>query len=158
MPTWTSPHTWVDGELVAATALNVQIRDNMNALMNPNNFMLQSNAAFSTTATTLTTLTSSALVVQGGGPVMIGGRFGISISNNNSGMVVLDVDGTQSVLYSANNFPTLVSFSELWTGLSVATHTISLKWKVGVGTATAYTSAAVGTFVTTPLTLYAIEM
>lgn len=158
MPTWTSPHTWVDGELVGASGLNTHVRDNLNALMNPNNFNLQTNAAFSTTATTFITLTSTALVVQGGGPVLIGGRFSILVSNFNTGMVVLDVDGTQSTIYSGGNSPSFVGFSELWTGLTVASHTISLKWKVAIGTVTAWTTGGTNILPNTPLTLYAIEL
>lgn len=154
MPTWTSPHTWVDGELVGASGLNTHLRDNLNALMNPNNFMLQSNGAFSTTATTFTNITSTALVVQGGGPVMIGGRMFLNVSNLHSAMLVLDVDGNQSTIFSGFS-NTLVAFNELWTGLSVASHTLSLKWKVDAGNQTAFISA-VGS--TTPLTFFAIEM
>lgn len=145
MPTWTNPTTWIDGYLMGASAMNIYVRDNMNALMNPNNFVLQGLAAFSTTATTLATLTSTALVVQGGGPVLVAGQLPLQVSNSHSALVVIDIDGTQQTIYSgqANGGSYgIVPFNTLWTGLSVASHTVSVKWKVDAGNQTATTTGA----------------
>lgn len=157
MPTWTPPVTWIDGQLVGASALNTQLRDNMNALMNPNNFVLQGAGPFSTTASTFSNITSTALVVQGGGPVEIAGQMPFFVSNLHSGMIVVDVDGVQVTVYSgaaAGGAGALFGFNTLWTGLTVGSHTVSLKWKVEAG----QTGATTGNNANgVPLNFYGIE-
>lgn len=152
--TWSDPHTWTPGELVGATALNTEVRDNLLYLMTPNNFNTLSTAAFSTTATTLATLTSTALVVAGGGPVVFAGSFAIGLApgGGNAVMVYADIDGTQQLITSGGQMTNAMHFMTFWTGLSKASHTLSLKWMTNAGTVTAYMTGTQN-----PLRLWAVE-
>lgn len=62
---WTTPRTWATNELVTASLMNEQLRDNMNALYSPNYNSVKTNTSGSTTSATFVSLASLSLTTSG---------------------------------------------------------------------------------------------
>jgi hypothetical protein len=156
---WNTPATWTAGTMVRATAMNTQIRDNVGYLLTPNAAMMRTAAgALTTTSTTYASLgTAWALTLNThGGHVRLGGQMAVSgVGPANSGYIGLDVDGTlhtATVFSLSGNMPVGLSFNKLITGLASGAHTVTLKWRVVVGTMTASTDPGA-----VPIEFWALE-
>lgn len=148
---WTQPATWVDGQVVAASDLNAQIRDNLAYLLAPNvGQVITAAGALSTTSTTYASLGTawSKSLTLNGGYLEAGLRMMVSgaAATFSTAFFGIDVDGT---LYSAalaaisGNQAVTVSFVKLITGLASGAHTVAPKWRVAAGTTTASTDPSV---------------
>lgn len=60
--TWTTPRTWVAGEVLTATHLNAQVRDNMSLAGDPPRACVYNNTTQSVSNATLTTLNANSEV------------------------------------------------------------------------------------------------
>lgn len=157
---WTTPATWVAGQLVSAAGMNVQVRDNLNYLLAPNAFFVQSAAgALSTTSTTYASLGTAwaRSITMNGGYLRAGAQMVISGVASTSGVVFLgvDIDGTtytaQAIRASGNNMIG-VSISKFFTGIAAGAHTVTLKWRVSGGDITGSIDPTV-----MPLEFWAVE-
>jgi len=145
---WTTPRTWVDGEIVTADIMNTHVRDNLDYLKErldgTATQYVRTATDYTTTSTTLTAVdgTNMALALTTDGSdvlVTFTGYASISTGTEDLTMAVL-VDATpyeiitQELSGAANPFA--VSFTYIFTGLSAAAHTFTLQWKTTGATAT----------------------
>lgn len=148
--TWATPRTWTTGELVTKTIMDAHVRDELNALKTPASFRCWVDEAtnVTTTSTTWTGIDGtnlSATMVTGGGTIYVGfsGTFYFTVS---TGRIFLDVivDGTTRVgtddgIIADNSASTsataAMAFVVPITGLSAASHTFAMQWRVTAGTA-----------------------
>ena len=153
--TWTTPRTWVTGEVLTATDLNTHLRDNLDALKAPPTAHneLDESSNYTTTSVTFVDIdaTNLSLTIETtGGDVLVG--FVGSVMHSTSGAVVLldlDVDGSRladddgflGVRPTNSSTSGNVSFVYLVTGLSAGSHTFKLQWRVTGGTATMHNGA-----------------
>lgn len=141
---WTTPRTWAASELVTATQLNEQLRDNLNALKGPpRDHKVTVSSAFSTTSTSFVTVTGAeAQCTTAGGRLMISafGTLGANTTLTAALSLLLDgtsrqgnsTDGLQRVYVpggGVNGF----GFVYLSFALSAANHTIALQIKTNTG-------------------------
>jgi hypothetical protein len=167
---WTSPATWTPGQVVGATDLNTHLRDNMTYVgtQRPNGTIKRTAGNYTTTSLTFVDVDVTNVIVTFStvtGKVLVGcsGRFASGI-NNQGGYVALMVDGA---LYGVGGTfgqafaPNLTSGSTLpinfcfeIAGLSLASHTFKLQWRVD-------NAGAAGTLFAVaadPLTFFATEI
>jgi hypothetical protein len=152
---WTTPATWTPGQLVAASDLNTHLRDNLLYLFNgrPKSVIKRdNNANYSTSSTTFVDVDATNLAISlaiASGNALVG--F-MAVTSNNV-QLDIDVDGTRYANGAADGLVTGQDASStrggqsgcvLVTGLSVASHTFKLKYKVTTGTGTLYSGAGVG--------------
>lgn len=156
---WTAPRTWSTGELVTATIMNTHIRDNLDALKDPptNLYNVDEASNYSTTSTSFADVDSTDLalaITTGGGDVMIGFSCNVVVGAASDKVYFnVMVDGVDDVAddgligisasvssVAAPGEP--ITFTYLKQGLSAASHTFKLRWKVDTGTtATLYAGA-----------------
>jgi len=144
---WSTPRTWVAGEIVTAANLNTYVSDNLTYIKD----RLDGTAKqYIRTATNYTTTSTSLVDVDGtnlaltfttdGGDVMVTFAGYISNGNNVDTTIGVDVDSTdyEIIVDQTNNGADKanVSFVYIFTGLSAASHTFKLRWKTSSGTAT----------------------
>jgi hypothetical protein len=151
--TWRTPVTWTVGQLVTATNLNEQLRDNLEFLKTPPTALHHVNQAsdYTTTSTSFVDVDATNLsltIVTAGGDVMIG--FTGTVDNNGAGKTYLDVavdsvrmggdDGLQAADNNAITAEPMI-LCVLKQGLAPGSHTFKLQWKVQSGTSTLYAGA-----------------
>ena len=139
MSEWTTPKTWAIGELVRASDLNAQLRDNLSALKDPPSahYTLDETADYQTTSTVFVDVDSTNLsftLSTNGGDVLV--HFDGTLRSGGTGIgVALDVaiDGVRLggdeglvVMYSSTG---VMSFTRLVSGLSAGEHTFVLQWR-----------------------------
>lgn len=155
--TWTTPRTWVTGELVTSTIMNAHVRDNLDALKAPPTEHYEANEGsdYTTTSTSLVDVDSTNLALSlttYGGDVVI--SFHGMIKRSAAGFVFLDVeidDGDTPVMAGGDDgivgsgvatTPVCIGFTRLITGLAAGSYVFSLQWRNGgAGTATLYAGA-----------------
>jgi len=147
--TWHTPATWSVGQLVTATNLNEQLRDNLEFLKAPPTGVRNVNQAsdYATTSTTFVDVDTTNLsfsINTAGGDVLIVffGRV-----NSSTGNVYFDVSvdgvriGGDDGLTSGPSGHHPIALMALKQGLSPGTHTFKLQWRVSAGTGTLYAGA-----------------
>lgn len=142
---WTDPKTWT-AALVTVNDLNTHIRDNLNWLKAPTSGQVTLANAITTTSTSWADATGlSVTMTTNGGNVLV--LFTAMATHSggtaNNPYFNLEVDGagiggTDGVVAKSNTgtVPDNVSFTWVVTGLSAASHTFKIRWKVGTGTGT----------------------
>lgn len=150
---WTNPKTWTTGELLSAADLNTQLRDNLNALKAPPSaqFLANESTNYTTTSTTFVNVDNTAgkfnlTITTTGGDVMIGftgnfntGGFNLYLDVELDGARIAGDDGL--LVVSGAVAVQHGSFVHLKTGVTAASHTFKLQWKMGGGTGTLYAGA-----------------
>lgn len=154
---YTTPRTWIPGELVTASMLQEQISDNMSALKAPPTAQATLNlgADITTTSTSFVDVDATNLsltITTTGGDVLI--TFQGVFVKTLTGQVHLDVtmDGTalagDSGMTGHSIGATIVEMGFTWWARSVAagSHTFKLRWAIisGGGTLTLYAGAGSG--------------
>lgn len=149
--TWVTPRTWVAGELVTAAIMNAHVRDELNALKTPASDVknLTIGTDTTTTSTSFVDIDSTNLAITfttGGGDCMVGFTGTVSIGGTYRVLFNVMIDGadavaTDGLVETAAATGAAVGFVYLATGLSAASHTFKLRWKVSGGTATFYRGA-----------------
>lgn len=145
---WTSPKTWT-AEPLTSSDLNTHLRDNLNALKDPpsNKYTFNDSADWTTTSTSFVDIDTTDLslaITTYGGDVLVH-FFGTTTTS--AGQIFFDftVDGTRNGgddgLVRVPSTLTPTSFTVLVEGLSAASHTFKMQWKVSSGTATLYAGA-----------------
>jgi hypothetical protein len=133
---WTTPKTWNIGELVTADALNEQVRDNLDYLASrPVIGTYQSSGAAYTTTSTSDVLVNASLSLSVPvklGRVLVFCSFKTTVSNPSflTTYITLYIDGNASNLLAQHGNTTYTALVFPITGLSVATHTFDLRWRV----------------------------
>ncbi len=149
---WATPVTWGVDQLVTASDLNAQLRDNLNVLKTPPSahYELNESSDYTTNSATFVDVDATAgkfnlTITTSGGDVFVG--FHGCVEHSNSLAVFFDVlvdgvtqvggnDGIVRVRQGAASDMVSVSFVRLVTGLSAASHSFKLQWKTGGATAT----------------------
>lgn len=144
--TWTTPKTWVTGEVLTASDLNTQVRDNLDALKSPPTaqVLLDESADFTTTSTAFVDVDASRLaltITTGGGDVLVSFQGTLYQTHNSYNYLDVGVDGTRfggddgllNVRLLSSAYAT-AAFNILVTGLAAGSHTFSLQWRVSAGT------------------------
>jgi len=133
---WTTPRTWATGELVTAVLLNEQMRDNLSYLHVPNHFEVQeTTGTYATTSATLVAVHANYTknITLSGGHLLVGvvAYMATSVPGTGTGQLVIDVDGTPYVVANLTSAykPIQVGWTYLITGLSAASHTVTLKYQ-----------------------------
>ena len=136
--TWTRPKTWVTGEALTASDLNVHLRDNLDALKSPptNQF----NGVISATSSSVTFVDiDPALELElatAGGDVLVGiSTDGVVVNTATiGGAVRLLVDGlpgpTVTQIWPVNNARLSLGGVYLIDDLDAAVHRFKLQWAV----------------------------
>ena len=145
---WITPRTWTTGELITAAIMNAHIRDNLNALFSPVANIASITTDITETSTSFVDATGLTITFTTVGDTVVIGFVG-TVSNSGSGATrttfTLDVDGVdeggsegliQVNQKGAADGESNVSFTWRITGLSIASHTFKIEWKVSAGTAT----------------------
>ena len=158
MPDWTTPKTWETDELVTASDMNAQVRDNVDHLHtrmeNFDEYTLNEGSDYTTTSTsfvdvdttgselelTITTTKDNAVVLV---------HFHGTVDHNSTGLLFFDValDGTRVgeddgiVKWQCPGYDGVVSFTRAVPVASEDEHTFKLQWRVGSGTGTLYAGA-----------------
>jgi hypothetical protein len=147
--TWHIPVSWSTGQLVTATNLNEQLRDNLEFLKTPPTALVSINQGsdYATTSTTFVDIDVTNLsltITTAGGDVLIafmaytGGTSRLYFDVSIDGTRVGGDDGFVSAVAAANTPVTLVVLKQ---GLAPGSHTFRVQWKVNSGTGTMYAGA-----------------
>lgn len=155
---FTTPRTWVAGELVTAALMNTYIRDNQIALKTPPQDLYNVNegADYSTTSATFVDVDATNLsltIATTGGAVEV--KFVCNCVASAANSVYFDVvvdgatqagnDGIVSEYLDRSAAPgRSISFSYITAALSAASHQFKIAWKVTGGTITMYAGAGTG--------------
>jgi len=146
---WTTPRTWVTGELITATLMNAHIRDNLSALKDPptDEAVRTGVADYTTTSTSFVDVDATNLaltITTAGGDVMVG-MTGTLTNTDATYMTFFDVDvdgtregGVNGITHGHGTSPKPVGFVWMVRGLSAGTHTFKLQWRVNGGTGYLY--------------------
>lgn len=144
---WTTPRTYVDGEIVGAATLNTDHRDNLNHLrtgrargynrLAVGNYTTTSAALADVDGTNLAfTFTPISTLVK----ITVFCALDTTASPGTAA-IALNIDGTDTTMYSKSigvgQGPFWISFVYLAT-LTLASHTIKLRWSTSAGTLTMY--------------------
>lgn len=142
---WTTPRTWVTGELVTATIMNTHIRDNLNALKAPptDSHVVNEASDYTTTSTSFVDVDATDLaltITTTGGDVLVHFHGSVYRNGGSSRMVFLDVDvdgartagddGIVATMADTDLKPHAIGFTRYISGLSAGSHTFKLQWKV----------------------------
>lgn len=168
---WTTPRTYVTGELITKTIMDTHVRDNLNALKTPTSSYSYIDEAsnYTTTSSSYADVDSTDLSTGSrtwnGGLVLVGFCGAISHSTNGA-QIYLDIavdgvlvglnDGTIVIDCPAATRTSNMSFSRL-IAVSAGAHTITLQWKTSAATATLWAGAGTASYDTHP-GWYAIEL
>lgn len=155
---WTAPSTWNPGQVVGASDLNVQLRDNMAYLLSQRPGVLvkrDNNAAYTTTSAVFVDVDSTNLAISltiNGSAVLV--TFAAVVTCSLLGDVYMDitVDGTRYGSAGADGvwethidtagYGHSLSGAIMVTGLSAGLHTFKLQWKTNTGTASLFSGLA----------------
>ena len=149
---WTTPKTWAS-EPLTSLDLNTYVRDNQNYLKGRVDATakqyVRTATNYTTTSTTLVDVdaTNLAHTITTDGEDVLVTLAGYANINSTGGRMTLavDIDGTPyTILYlrsTASGADFNVSFSYLFTGLTAASHTFKLQWKMSSDTGTLYAGA-----------------
>lgn len=159
---WTIPVTWTAGQIVGASDLNAQIRDNMiyaSGTGRPINKVLRQ-ASYSSTSNTFVDIDAVNLIITltlSGSRVMCVGTLLLFASNVASNYAAVDwiLDSTTrsgdatygAAMAGQNRGDWLTTFVGYFTGLSAASHTFKPQWKAGIATGSASNTDGVAGFV-----------
>lgn len=159
--TWITPRTWSAGELVTASIMNAHVRDNLNALKTPAGGynVLNLGADLTTSSTSFVDIDATNLILTfttGGGDVILffTGSFThsalaqssyLDIHESVSGGRLGGDDGLTKTVTSTAAQVFNVTLAYRATGLSAASHTFKLQWKVAANTLTLYAGAGTAT-------------
>lgn len=148
---WNTPITWATNQLVTATDLNGQVRDNLNYLFNrPYAQYKRTSGNYTTTSTSFVDVDATnlnlSLTTKSG--VVLFFFQGVSQTDTNGAWAIFDVlvdgvafgggwlgYGMQAASYrslAGENYD--VTFIGMVAGLSAGSHTFKLRWKVTSGT------------------------
>jgi hypothetical protein len=152
--TWHTPATWTVGQLVTATNLNEQLRDNLEFLKTPPTslYNLNQGSDYTTTSTSFVDVDATNLsltINTAGGDVLIvflgfgAGSARLYFDIAIDGVRMAGDDGFFSAVQNSNGPLTLVALKQ---GLSAGSHTFKLQWKVNSGTGTLYAGAGTSGF------------
>lgn len=171
--TWVTARTWTAGELITASIMNAHVRDNLNALKTPAGgySVINEGSDYTTTSTSFTDIDTTDLSLTfttAGGDVIIffcgsmnGGTIGqstfVDIHESVAGTRLGGDDGLLQIVYATalNVVPVTICYRA--TGLSAASHTFKMQWKVTANTATLYAGAGTSTHDVHP-TFFAFEI
>jgi hypothetical protein len=155
---WTTPATWTTGQLVSASDLNTQVRDNLEYLKERTDapgfaqYTVNETANYTTTSGVFVDVDSTKLaltIVTRGNPVMIG-FYGTISSGAADTTINLDVllDGTRigtgngmiQLRRNSSTFSGLdpVAFVHVVPTLAPGSHTFKLQWKQSGSSAVLY--------------------
>ena len=152
MSEWTTPKTWAIGELVRASDLNAQLRDNLSALKDPPSahYMLDETANYQTTSTTFVDVDGTKLsftLSTNGGDVLVSfyglitGPYGATMAYLDVAVDGVRVGGDDGLLGDGILGGQVFAFTVLVSGLSAGEHTFSLQWRVNGDYAVLYAGA-----------------
>ncbi len=143
---WTLPRSWVAGELITATIMNEQIRDNMDALKDPPSEVDPGTGStdYTTTSATFVDIDSTDFTIT---LATTGGDVFVFISggwNNSAGEMYVDIvsdavslsrdgDGFSKPTGSSGAGTAHAMIPFLETGLSSGSHTYKPQWKISGG-------------------------
>jgi hypothetical protein len=147
--TWHTPASWSVGQLVTATNLNEQLRDNLEFLKTPPTALYNVNQGsdYTTTSTSFVDVDATNLsltITTAGGDVLIafmGFTGGTSRAYYDVAIDGVRLAGDDGLIANVLANFTPVSFVALKQGLAPGSHTFKLQWKVNSGTATMYAGA-----------------
>lgn len=147
---WTTPSTWAAAQVVTATQLNQQLRDNLNYLLSrPHQRIIRTAAAnYTTTSTTFVDIDTTHLslnVTLSGSAVLVGFSGITELSAGQTTCFDFTVDDVRYtttadglvagyILTGITHMP--VTFTALVMGLTVGSHTFRPVWRVSSGTGT----------------------
>jgi hypothetical protein len=150
---WTTPITWTTNQLVAASDMNAQIRDNENYLFSGrpgSTIKYDAGASYTTTSTSFvdidaTNISITLTISSGRALVMF---MSVSDAQVQNGAFDISVDGTRigsagtngiSASFMTNAVDTsTTTIGVVVTGLSVGSHTFRPQWRKLNGTATMF--------------------
>jgi len=153
---WTTPDTFVAGQVVSASDLNEQIRDNMNyvhagkpaTVIARNNVGVYSTSSGSFANIDGTNLKATITTTTGRVALFFVGSF---YADNPARLLSLDctIDGTRWMSAYTNGMgketldtnARIITLAMMKTGLSVGSHEFIMQWKVGSGTAYLFSAA-----------------
>lgn len=148
MTTWSDPATWSAGVVVTNTAMNTQIRDQLNFLKAMPMGLAQTGGTFSTTSTAFAVINTAAfqqVITSYGGDLQINANFPLFV-NNSTAMFDVYLDGTgigddYTGFGMINGPSTNVTYKQhcmtpKLTGVASGVHTVGLHWRTTNGTVT----------------------
>lgn len=155
---YTTPRTWVAGELVTASLLNVHLRDNLDAIKAPPTDLYNVNegADYTTSSTSFGSVDATDLsltITTTGGDIWV--WFFGNVNHSGGNLVYFDItldavrqggdDGLIGCDVATTTVPsTPIAFTFLIQSVAAGSHTIALQWKTSGATATLYAGAATG--------------
>ena len=142
---WTTPRTWVAGEVPTAAIMNAHVRDNLNALKNPPTDLDQNwNTTITTTSTSFVNITGADVtIVTTGGRIMIGFHTPHAASGGVTTYFTITIDGVEvsghanGVALVTAGGTTQMSFVYHTAALAAGSHTIRPQWRDNDGARTA---------------------
>lgn len=154
---WTAPTTRTTGTLITASIWNTDLVDNLSALKSPptDTYTANEGSDYSTTSATFVNVDGTNLshsITTTGGDVIIhfhgnctSGSGVLALNVTVDGSLTAGDDGIiakQSLTSSPPGIP--ITFTRLVQGLSAASHTFNLQYKVSSGTGVIYAGAGTG--------------
>ena len=148
MPTWTPTETWETNDLVTADMMNLQVLGNLEFLKTPPTGLYAPTVQYTTSSSSFVDVDATNLVFTktlGGGDVLIGFFGSLYHASSSRVSFDIDIDGTRLgnddglIGGQVDNLAVPIALLAWKQGLSAASHTFKLQWKVtGGGTATLY--------------------
>lgn len=150
---YTSPRTWLVGEVPTAAIFNTHLRDNLIALKDPPTAIYNVNEAadYSTSSTSFVDVDGTDLalsITTTGGDILVG-FVGNVVNNANCAAFDVTLDGVRQAgdegiiqaghIRSDHALP--VSFAYLIRSVSAGAHTVKLQWRVDASAVTMYAGA-----------------
>lgn len=162
---WTTPRTWVNGEVPGETIFNAHVRDNLNYLLSGRGGSAaarDNNASYTTSSGTFvdidgTNLAITATIQSGKALILFTGvtlmaaaseqpAFDISVDGTRFG----GSDGLLTAQAGTNTHKIPICIAVIKTGLSVGSHTFKPVWRAITGTVRLYAGNGVSTEDTLP--------
>lgn len=145
--TWTDPKTWSIGEALTAALMNIQLRDNLNALKDApeDNYIINEASDYTTASNSFVDVDATNLkltITTTGGDILIG-FFGffyhttlnatINLEVTRDGVAIAGDDGLTGQRFSSANARENIAFNYLLTGVTAGTYEFRLQWKTTAG-------------------------
>lgn len=152
---WTTPATWTAGQIVNASDLNTQIRDNENYLLNGiarANLVRVGGANYTTASVTMVDVDAANLILTlasvasgrikaeatfsifGSSAGAIGGFFDLIMDSTTRSGGGGNIGSSYCISGAINVVDRFITVVGEWTGLSAGSHNVKLQWCAAAGT------------------------
>lgn len=160
--TWREPFTWTDGDTATEDIFNRDLRDNVNHLLTRPYVYALSTSTFTTTSASYVPVNAvfTLAMVTGGGHILVGVYGGYLEHGAGIPDFAIGMDGGSEQVVERINLGggRNLKHAVVFTGLSAAQHTPTLRWRQNGGGTATLRGADSGGVAIPPIIFWAIEI